>query len=122
MESGVLATASGVLHCCLETFIIWRVSLGQHPAPYRTCVLPVQQLVLVPDAGYNDDTSGEDAIIALLEASRGRVTEEEGAFMDGFPRTFRKWEDFFEALRKHTKTTCQLLAKRLTALNYETKS
>ncbi|KAL4136687.1 hypothetical protein PRIC2_000216 [Phytophthora ramorum] len=64
------------------------------------------------DNGRAGSDSGEDDAIAVLEASRGRVVEDEGTFMTGFARIFDGWDEFFTALLNHSKRTWQLMSKR----------
>ncbi|GMF19921.1 unnamed protein product [Phytophthora fragariaefolia] len=64
------------------------------------------------DGGPNGGLCGEDTAIALLESSRGCVSEDDGAFMKGFDRVHETWDDFFSALKKHCDRTWQLLSKR----------
>ncbi|RLN55055.1 hypothetical protein BBJ28_00004331 [Nothophytophthora sp. Chile5] len=59
-----------------------------------------------------DRASGEEAAIAVLEASRDMVTEEDGSFMSGFSRWFDTWDGFLEELKIHADNTNQLLSKR----------
>ncbi|KAE8968016.1 hypothetical protein PF011_g27344 [Phytophthora fragariae] len=67
----------------------------------------------ISDEGRHDGgLFDEDTAIATLESSRGRVVEEDGAFMKGFDQVHDSWEDFFSALKKHCDETWQLLPKR----------
>ncbi|GMG16266.1 unnamed protein product [Phytophthora fragariaefolia] len=57
------------------------------------------------DGGPNRGICGEDTAIAMLESSRGCVSEEDGAYMKGFDRVHESWDDFFSALKKHCDRT-----------------
>ncbi|KAG7387333.1 hypothetical protein PHYPSEUDO_014427 [Phytophthora pseudosyringae] len=57
-------------------------------------------------------TSGEDAAIAAVEASRGRLVEDDREFMLGFGRVFDNWDRFFSALTSHNTRTWQLVPRR----------
>ncbi|KAE9330570.1 hypothetical protein PR003_g15283 [Phytophthora rubi] len=73
---------------------------------------PVDLDVRVDISGCGDSCDGEDAAVAALEASRGCVVEAEGAFMEGFDRSFDDWNAFFAALTTHSEATFQMMSKR----------
>ncbi|GMF45547.1 unnamed protein product [Phytophthora fragariaefolia] len=64
------------------------------------------------NGGPNGGICGEDTAIAMLESSRGCVSEDDGALMKGFDRVHDTWDDFFSVLKKHCERTWQLLSKR----------